>query len=431
MTTEPHLSQPDPPQKRLYYGWVIVGVISFIGLVQSSQFGATVGVFIKPVTEDFGWSRSSFVGAISLGTLFGGIASIVTGPALDRYGPRWIVSGAVLLVGASMVAFSSVGGLWQFYIAMVVGRAAAMGAMGLGLTVPIAKWFIRSRGRAMALAGIGSRIGSAATPVFVQGFVGGFGWRTGALSLGLVTWFVGLLPAILFLRRQPEDMGLRPDGDPPDTEESAGTAASSEARRPEVNFTLLQAARTHVFYLLLGISVAATMVSAGVTTNVIAYLVDKSLTPETAVNVLAVWALTGTVGLLLGGWIGDRLPVKVPLAGAFFIQAVGVFILLQVNGPTTAFLYGVVAGISFAAGLTLLQLIIPTYFGRASLGAIRGATMPVTLAGNAVGPILAAATFDLTGSYTPIFSAFLGLYVLSGVAILLARPPRLPQTEPA
>ena len=403
----------------------MVGVISFIGLVQSSQFGATVGVFIRPVTEDFGWSRSSFVGAISLGTLVGGLTSIVTGPALDRFGPRWIVSGAILLVGGSMVALTFVSDLWQFYIAMVVGRAAAMGAMGLGLSVPIAKWFIRSRGRALALAGLGSRVGSAGTPVFVQAFVGGFGWRTGALSLGLVTWFVGLLPAVLFLRRQPEDMGLRPDGDPPDTEGAAPEAVSVARSSSEVNFTLRQAARTPVFYLLLGISITSTLVSAGITTNVIAYLVDRSLEPETAVTVVAVWALTGTIGLLLGGWIGDRLPVQVPLAGSFFGQALGVFILIQVSGPATAFLYAVVAGISFASALALLQLIVPAYFGRASLGAIRGATMPLTLGGNAVGPIVAAAVFDLTGSYTPIFSAFLGLYLLVGVAVLLARPPRI------
>jgi sugar phosphate permease len=403
----------------------MVGVISFIGLIQSSQFGSTVGIFIRPVTEDFGWSRSAFVGAISLGTLFGGLASIVMGPALDRFGPRWIVSGAVLLVGGSMIALANVDNLWQFYIAMVVGRAAAMGALGLGLTVPIAKWFIRSRGRALALAGLGSRIGSAGTPFAVQAFIGGFGWRSGAFSLGLVTWFVGLVPALLFLRRQPEDMGLRPDGDPPEGEETASTAASSARSVPEVNFTVRQAARTRVFYLLLGISIAATMVSAGITTNLVAYLVDKSLDTDTAVAVVAVWALTGMIGLMFGGWVGDRMPVRFPLAVSFLLQAVSVLILVRATGPVTAYMYGVLAGISFASALTLLQLIIPAYFGRASLGAIRGATMPVMLGGNAVGPILAAVVFDLTGSYTPIFTAFIGVYVVMGVTVLLAKPPRM------
>ena len=200
------------PRKRVFYGWVIVAVVALAGLVQTGQFNPTLGVFIKPMTDEFGWSRSTFVGAVSVGTVVGGLSALVIGPMLDRYGPRWIVSTGFLLIGGAMVSMAFVNSLWQFYIAMIVGRAVVQGAITLGMMVTVSKWFVRQRGRAIALSGLGTRVGNGVSPLYSQGLVTGFGWRPAFFALGVITWLVALVPTFLFLRRRPEDMGLLPDG---------------------------------------------------------------------------------------------------------------------------------------------------------------------------------------------------------------------------
>jgi len=235
--------------RRLYYGWVIVAVISMIGVVQAGQFNTTVGVFVKPVTEEFGWSRSMFIGAISLGTLTGGLLAPLSGLLLDRLGGRWVISLGLLLLGGSLILLSFVNNVWQFYIAMIVGRAGLQGATTLSLGVVVSKWFVRKRGRAMAVAEVGQRAGSGLVPLFAQAIVSTAGWRTAAWSTGVLTWVLGLLPALLFLRRQPEDLGLNPDGDS-DAEVADVSDMAMEHRYEDSGITLRDALRTSTFWLL-------------------------------------------------------------------------------------------------------------------------------------------------------------------------------------
>ena len=119
----------------------------------------------------------------------------------------------------------------------------------------LAKWFVRLRGRALAYGNLGQRLGQGAVPVMAQLIITGAGWRWAAASLGVFAWGLTLIPVLLWMRRQPEDMGLRPDGDPP-VREGAAAAAEDRERRPptsEIHFTLREALRTRTFYILLAV----------------------------------------------------------------------------------------------------------------------------------------------------------------------------------
>ncbi len=437
---------PAKTRRRLYYGWIIVAVTCYVGVVQTGQFNPTIGIFIKPVTEEFGWSRSVFVGAHSIGTVLGGVTGFLLGPAVDRWGPKWIVSIGLAIVGAALFGQAFIQEIWQFYLCMIVGRMALQGAVNIASNVTVSKWFVRERGRAVALASLGTRAGNGTSPLAAQGLIAVYDWRVALAVLGVITWSA-LLPAFIWLRRQPEDIGLRPDGDPPGapvrhTERSwsdrsaapadqAATAAKPRQRaRPpreaEVDFTLRQALRTRALYLLILSLALSAVVASGVSLNLVAYLQDEGMSRGAAVGVVTTWSVLASIGSLVSGFIGERLPVRGALIGIYLGMAVTVLILVSVGPAPLAFLYGALDGFLFGSMATLQQMIFPEYFGRASLGAIRGVATMFQMIAIAIGPIAAASVFDAVGSYKPIFWGFLGSYVLSALVLLAASKPTAP-----
>ena len=409
--------------RRLYYGWVIVAVISMIGVVQAGQFNTTVGVFVKPVTEEFGWNRSTFIGAISIGTLTGGALAPLSGVLLDRLGGRWVISLGLLLLGGSLILLSFVNGAWQFYLAMIVGRAGLQGATNLSLGVVVSKWFVRKRGRAMAVAEVGQRAGSGLVPVFAQAMVSAADWRTAAWATGAMTWVFGLLPALLFLRRQPEDLGLKPDGgDDIDAATSASPAASWAYEPPSV--TLHDALRSPVFWLIAVAIASMFAVMSGVSLNLLPYLSDQGLSDGGAVTVLAVYATVAGFSAIGAGLLSERVPVTRMLQAAYVALAVATLFLVTVDSTLLGMAYGVAAGIAFGTISTAFQLVLPAYFGRGHLGAIRGVSQTLNMGTVAGGPFLMAFVFDTTGSYVPILFAFAGLLAAAFVMLALVPKPR-------
>lgn len=408
--------------KRLpfYYGWVIVAVIALASIAETAEFHPTLGAFIKPLEEEFGWSRTAFTGAISLGTILGGITALFIGPLLDRFGPRWILFVGFLVLGATIMSLSAVHALWQFYLVMVVGRVVIQGAIGIAVNVTVAKWFIRQRGRAIALANLGVRFGNALSPAYVQWFITNYGWRTASIALGLFTWALTLVPTLLFLRRQPEDMGLRPDGDPEDPEPEARPRAQASVHARDL--TLPEVVRLASFYLVLFSTCGSFFVGAGINLHILPLLSDRGLSPAQAVSVVSIWSLVGAVGTLVGGLAAEKVPVRLLLSGSYLVLAGVVAFLLMVDSYPEALLFAVLFGLAFSAVPTLQNVVFADYFGRAHLGAIRGFATPFQMVFNAGGPLAAAILFDLTQSYTLILMVFAAAYALASVAMLASRP---------
>ena len=138
---------------KIYYGWFIVATVFFVLMV---TMGARVslGVFVIPMSEEFGWSRSLYTGAMTIGTVLGGALALGIGPLLDRYGGRWALVVAFTVLGAIWVLMAAIQTLWQFYALQILARTIMIGVVGLGMGVIIPKWFIAKRGRALALSGM-------------------------------------------------------------------------------------------------------------------------------------------------------------------------------------------------------------------------------------------------------------------------------------
>jgi MFS family permease len=166
--TSPSTQSPPRPRRGLYYGWVIVATLAVINVAETAEFNPVMGVFLKPITEELGWSRATFAGAVSLGTQGGGLLALLVGPLLDRWGPRWILFVGFVVLGATIMGMAAMQALWHFYGLMFTGRAVVSGAIAITTGVVISNWFIRRRGRAMALSTTGTHIGNAIMPLFVQ-----------------------------------------------------------------------------------------------------------------------------------------------------------------------------------------------------------------------------------------------------------------------
>ncbi len=199
----------------IFYGWWVV-LASGVGLAM--HFGpiivATFGVFLKPLSQEFGWNRTQISLAFSLATLGITVAVPLVGRLVDRFGARRVILPAVLLFGLSVLSLSFLSAhLWHFYAIYLL-----IGVVGSGTTpVPYAKvlsrWFDRRRGLALGLAIAVSGLGGMLMPSVAQALIAAVGWRHTYVLLGLMAMGVAIPVVGLLLKETPQMMGLEPDGE--------------------------------------------------------------------------------------------------------------------------------------------------------------------------------------------------------------------------
>lgn len=422
MTTNRRVVQ----RPRFYYGWVIVGVVALTGFAHTADTLPVLSVFLKPITEDFGWSRSVFTGAITIGTFLGGVSALGIGPFIDRFGSRWSLVVAFAFLGGTLVLIAGIDRLWQFYLLLILARSVTMGVIGLSLQVIIPKWFVAKRGRAVALGGMGNMAGNTVTPLYVQLLISVAGWRLATATAGIVVWVFSILPVALFLRRRPEDLGLLPDGAAPEEAHDPPTAGgTTRLRGPglETSLSLRQVVHQPSFYLLATAVGLMTFVIPGLNLHTVAYFTDQGLSSGIAVLALAVISMAGGVGSLFFGYLADRYSARQILTVDILLVATSFVLLLVARAPAVVLMWGLYIGLARGGMQTLQQVIFADYYGRESLGAVRGVVWPIQMVGNSLGPLVAAVTYDITGSYVIIFSGFGILSLLAGLCVSLARPP--------
>jgi len=419
---------PGPRRKpRFFYGWVIVAVVAAGGFTQSAETFNVLSVFLKPMSEEFGWSRTTFAGAMALGSLFGGVVALFLGPLMDRFGPRLALTIAFAILGAVFLLTALITTLWQFYALQVMARMMTSGVIGVATAIIIPKWFIEKRGRAVALGSIGGQAGSAITPLYVQILVSVSGWRVAVLVAGIAIWVVSLLPTALFMRRQPEDIGLLPDGaQPHDDEMSKGKPAAprNDLRESDASLPLSVVRRLPSFYLLTAAISMTWLIRTGVTLHFIPYFTDHGFSPEIAVLVLMTYSTTGVAGVLIWGVSADRFGARLSFVADCLLIGVGLLLLLvAATSLLAAFAWAAFWGVTLTGSITLQRVIFADYYGRRHLGSIQGLVTLVQTIAQAIGPIAGGLAYDASGSYVPAFSAFAIAGFAASVFVFLARPP--------
>jgi MFS family permease len=349
----------------------------------------------------------------------------------------------ILILSLGLGALTFVDSLWQFYLFFSIGRMVAVGVLSLAISVSVANWFVRYRGRAMGITRVGDRLGSALLPLMVQFLILALGWRLAWGTLGIVVFLISGIPALVFLRHRPEDMGLLPDGAPP-LPDGPGDGLKKEDRRaafgadPEPLWTRVQATRTGAFWMLTLISSLIPFQQAGINFHLYPFLTDQGFSETTSVLILSTVAVTGMLGAPVWGALTERFRIQHLMAanvvgnGLLFL-ALYWTILFKVGGPLgigIIFLLASLHGIFHGGRNPMLPVIWADFFGRRSLGSIYSLANPFYFAANALGPIFAGLCFDLLGSYAFPFYSFVVVFFLTGVVTLRMRPPQYPSNVP-
>lgn len=403
----------------VFYGWVIVAA-GTLGVIMTTP-GQTVGVsaFLDPIIRDLGLSRSAVSSLYLVGTLLGALAMPPVGRALDRFGPRRMVTVVAALLALACAFMATVGSAWSLLIGFTLLRGLGQGALGLVSVHVVNLWFVRRRGLALGLTGLGAALANGFFPPLIQGLIAEHGWRGAYLLLGgLVALTILPVGAWLF-RHQPERYGLWPDSRRP--------VGGDEA--PEPALTLAEARRTPMFWLLVTSGVLLSALGTGLIFHHFSLLADAGVSREVAALVFVPIAGVYALSNLLSGVFIDRHSPK-PLIPAMLV-ALTLALLgpLLIRDALTATLYGALLGLMQGVQSAVSSSAWGYYFGRANLGAIRGLAYTTSVAGTAFGPLLFALSRDWTGTYGP--ALLLGALLPLLLALLAWRVPAPGRPGPA
>ena len=413
---------------RVFHGWYIV-MVAIIANATASIGNYSFGPFVKPMSDSLGWSRTSISWALTIRVAVNTISGPLVGPIVDlRHGAMTLMMGGGIVVGLALMFISEVRELWQFYLLFGVISGFATMAVGPELISPtiISKWFVRQRGRALAISSTGNNVGGVVFIPLTAFIILNFGWREAWLIVGIVAFILIAPLSGLFVRRTPEDIGLLPDGDtyhqgPDKTAPFRRTALATTH-----DWTLGEAVRTPSLWLIVIAMSLSGMGLGGLPIHVIPALIDKGYTTAYASALITLFSIVVIVGKPIWGLLAERIQVRYLMVVCFAISAVGMLLILVIESGSLIILFPIIYGIGVSAFAPLMSLIWANYFGRASLGAIRGTFLPMTQVTSAFGPVFAGLIFDATGSYGPAFLTFTVCYAVSGVAIFLARRPAAP-----
>jgi len=410
-----------------YYGWIVVGAAGTVVFARMAPAITTLTVLIFPMSQQLGWSRTLIAGSVSAGALAALVLSPVVGWAIDRFGARPVLAVSVTGLGLAMISLAWATTPMTFYIAFAAARVVFHTSAPIGASTVAARWFIRKRGRAIGIIFLFGAIGGIVFTMLASLVVENHGLKATWIAIGLVVLLFSVAPSLLLLAEKPEDIGLLPDGAPPESPDTRSVVRSTgppaRAAGDTDSWTLGEAVHTRTFWILVFMGFAAFFVHTSIGVHMGAYFRDVGLGPTSAALAVSLsWAVSA-FGSVTWGWVTDRIDVRYAYSVMFLFQAGSTLYLIFVGGTPGVFLAAGLFGVVSAGSNVVPSVIYANYFGRSSLGKIRGLSEVGVLLGQATGPVIAGILFDLQGGYSTIFSAFVVLALACSLLVLKARAP--------
>ena len=407
-----------------YYGWIVVGASGTAVFARMAPAITTLTVFIYPMSQELGWSRTLIAGAVTAGAMASMVLSPAVGWAIDRFGARPVLVAGVLTVGASMTSLAWATIPITFYLAYAAGRVVFHTAAPNGAGTVTSRWFTRMRGRAIGIIYLIGAIGGVVFTMSAAVIIDNYGVAPAWISVGVIVLAVALLPNLLLVAERPEQLGLWPDGEDrvhahplPQGEGAFWTASRDDS------WSLRETARTAAFWILVAMGFATFFVHAGINVHIAAYLRDQGLSLTSAAIVVTASWIVSAAGSVGWGWLMERVSARIMYSIMLALLCGAVLLLFLAGNMVGAFAAAVLIGMVAAGGNIIPTVVYADYFGRESLGKIRGVGEVGVLIGQSTGPLLAGVVFDLRGSYSVIFIVYAVIAAAASVLVLYARRP--------
>ncbi len=394
----------------LFYGWYIVATCFFIGFLTVGARNA-FGIFVIPMSAEFDWNRTTISLAAATGFLVNGVTQPFLGHIFDRYGARRVILIGLVVIG---IATFSLSFTFHFlYLAFVFGFVLSTALSSASVTNTLAltsRWFHRKRATAMGFTSAGSQAGGMLLVPFAMYLLQATNWRVTWAALGLITIFLAVPLAYVFIRNDPLDKGLQPDGDPKPLEDAQGNAVERPRGLYEVD-GWRDAFRSPPMWQLSSAYVVCGITTGLISTHFVPLAIDRGVSPGMAATIFGMMTGLNALGGIMAGILSDRFRRKNILATVYFVRGVAYLLLIIIPGSMGLWAFALVAGFSWLASVPLTSSLTADVYGLRALGAISGVVFLCHQIGSFAMILLGGYLYDVTGSYDWPF-AIAGAFLL-------------------
>ncbi len=399
-----------------YYGWVLMVVLGITTIISYGTTQYLFGVLVVPLDATFGWGRASISGAYALGLIVAGLLGAPIGRLVDRWGARLLMSAGSALAALALFGLAHMTALWQFYLLWSggLGLALALTLYPVTFTV-VANWFVRKRGKALAVLTL---LGGLSSPICIPlagALVAHVGWRATLVVLALSQLVIALPLHALLLRRHPEDLGFAPDGEP---------ALRVQAHAPLPGATLPQALASPVFWMLTASLALVMLGSTIVFVHQVAFLISRGTDAVLAATLSGMLGFASLPGRYVFNILSSRISPQKLLTLSVVTQAAGIAVLV-LAGSSLAWLtlYVLIYGCAYGAFSPLRASVMADHFGRRAYGAITAVQgIPVALCAG-LGPLAAGWLYDVLHHYYLAFWLCAAAFLLAATGLALVPQP--------
>lgn len=402
---------------RFHYAWVVVGVI-FLVLLCSAGIRATPSVMILPLEQEFGWNRSTISVVISVNIALYGLIGPFSAAAMQRFGIRRVVLGALVLLATGTALSTLMHMPWHMLLSwgLLVGAGTGVAANTLGATI-VSRWFETRRGLAMGLLTASAATGQMVFLPLMAAMVGSYGWRSVAFLVSAVALLA--IPLVwLLLPEGPASIGQKMVG------QTSETADDGRSKRNPLAIAL-DALRTSVrmpdFWLLfMSFFVCGLSTNGYIGTQFIAMCNDYGINEVSSASILAAMGMLDLVGTTLSGWLSDRYNPRVLLFWYYGLRGLALIFLPYAFGLQY---YGL-AIFALFYGLDWIATVPPTVrlandvFGRLAAPIVFGWIVAGHQLGAATATTVAGYMRATLGNYT-LSSIMMGIACLVGAVLVL------------
>lgn len=377
-----------------------------LGYATATMYVYSMGPFIEPIQQEFGWSRARISSGITIAAFLSALFGIPMGMLVDKIGPRRVgLFGVVMMCVALSLLGTATGSESNWVMLWLILAFSTLWVQATVWTSAVTSRFEKSRGLALAITLSGASVSATVFPILATWLIGDFGWRQAYMAMGVI-WVALILPLMFFFFRGAQDHPHTPQ------------STAADTARNLIGLSLSEGWRSPAFYKLLLVSAFFAFTAIGTVVHFVPILKDSGAEPMAAAGVASLVGIFSIVGRLGTGFLLDRFRGHI-VGGLACVIPIFACLLLLVDGasPMSQALAAAIFGLTLGSEVDVIAYLAAKYFGLKNFGALYGAMVMALSLGTAFGPLGAGAAFDHFNSYSQFLVLTAVLMGISSAAL--------------